>query len=693
MQTTSSPTLSPTELADFVAELKSTEAANAIRKLGSTGLPLPELWSKVSKVLPKSAPFSIHLKIFERVYRDWDQTKLGPPPAWLPDSKTIESSNLKEMMKALKLSNFEELHRWSVADRARFWDWITKRCDVRFKKAPSKLVDISRGVEKPQWFPGATMNIADSCFTAPKDKIALIHQKEGGPLQKTTYEELDKLSNRIANGLIEHGFKPGDVIGIAMAMNLDAIAAYLGIVKAGCAIASIADSFTPNEIQMRLRIGNAKGMITQDFTQRGGKKLPMYEKVCAANAPQTIVIPCEGEVGVKLREGDLAWKDFVSKKDSFTSHPCSPDAVINVLFSSGTTGEPKAITWNQSTPLKCVMDYWAHHDTHPEDVLAWPTNLGWVMGPIMIFCSMVNKSTYAVFDGIPTTAAFGKFVQDAGVTNLGLVPSLVKAWRTNECMTQFDWSKIRCFCSSGESSNPEDTLYLMMLAGYKPMLEYCGGTEIGGGYIMGTMLHPYSPSMFTTPALGHEMVILDENNQPATIGEAFVIGPAIGLSTTLLNRDHHEVYYADTPPGPNGELLRRHGDQIEKLPGGFYRVHGRVDDTMNLGGIKTSSAEIETAVKPVEGIIETAAIAVPPPGGGPSLLVIYAVLRSKDKTDVDDLKQKMQAAIKNNLNPLFKLHQVIVIDSLPRTATGKVMRRVLRDEYLKSQKSLSPVTA
>jgi acyl-coenzyme A synthetase/AMP-(fatty) acid ligase len=152
----------------------------------------------------------------------------------------------------------------------------------------------------------------------------------------------------------------------------------------------------------------------------------------------------------------------------------------------------------------------------------------------------------------------------------------------------------------------------MSRAGYRaPVVEYCGGTEIGGGYITGTVVQPASPATFSTPALGLDVVILDEGGRQAregADGEVFLVPPSIGLSQSLLNRDHHEVYHAGCPAGPGGELLRRHGDQMERLAGGYFRAHGRADDTMNLGGIKVVG-ELE-AVLGVPDVTDVAAIAV-----------------------------------------------------------------------------------
>ena len=154
----------------------------------------------------------------------------------------------------------------------------------------------------------------------------------------------------------------------------------------------------------------------------------------------------------------------------------------------------------------------------------------------------------------------------------------------------------------------------------------------------------------------------------------------MGLSTELLKSDHYDVYFEGNPSLPDTAPLRRHGDQIERLAGGFFRAHGRVDDTMNLGGIKVSSAEIEQVLNTVSGVRETAAVAMSPKDGGPSQLVIHAVLLPDAYTDKTLLRAALREAIREQLNPLFRIHDVVVRDSLPRTASNKIMRRLLRDE-------------
>ena len=158
----------------------------------------------------------------------------------------------------------------------------------------------------------------------------------------------------------------------------------------------------------------------------------------------------------------------------------------------------------------------------------------------------------------------------------------------------------------------------------------------------------------------------------------FIEPPCVGLSLELLNRDHHEVYYAGTPDP--GVTVRRHGDHIQKLDNGHYRTQGRVDDAMNLGAIKVGAGEIERAVHGTPGLREAAAVAVEPAGGGPSKLVMFAVVDGG--VAADELQSQMQQRIRSQLNPLFKIADLVIVDALPRTASAKVMRRSLRADYM-----------
>lgn len=599
-------------------------------------------------------------------------------PFWKPSKKIIEQSNIYNMMQQYGFDNYQDFWKWSINNKEVFWEATIHNLGIKQEKKFTSIVDISEGVENAEWLKNSKLNIVDSCFQNKDNAIAVIYQQEGGEIQKVRQTELLILVNEIANGFLEQGLKTGDKIAVDLPMTLEAVAIYLAAIKAGMPVVTIADSFTPNEIAVRLKITQPKLIFTQDILQRAGKELPLFSKVIEAKAPKAVVLKVSDKK-INLRNKDIYFDDFLSSKTNFKTIIQNPDDIITILFSSGTTGEPKAIPWTHTTPIKGASDGYYHQDIHENDVVCWPTNLGWMMGPWLVFAALINKATIALYYGTPTDNGFGEFVQNAKVTMLGVIPSFVKYWKNSKCMEKFNWNTIKCFSSTGEVSNPAEMEYLMQLANNKPVIEYCGGTEIGGGYVTSTVVQPNIASTFSTQALGGEFILLDENNNKSTKGELFLIPPIMGLSNTLLNRNHYDVYYKDTPEY-QGKLLRRHGDQLEQLENGYFKALGRVDDAINLGGIKVSSVQIEAVLNRLSFIKESAAIAVSPKGGGPSLLVIYYVENKSLITDNERL-QGVKKSISKQLNPLFKVTDLVKIEALPRTASNKVMRRKLRELY------------
>lgn len=639
--------------------------------------PAKEAWRKISQeLLTPQMPFELHLLLFSACYPKWHEFP-HTAPAWISHSDVTQKTHLAECMRETNHSSVKNFQKWSASQPAAFWEYIINKLKIKFAKKPENICDLNQGVENPVWLSGAKFNIIESCFKANPEHTAIVQQKRQGELQYFTYAELNKLSNRIANSLLKLGFLPGDAIAIDMPMHYHAVAIYLGIIKMGGIVVSIADSFSQDEIAVRLRIGNAKAIFTQDIIFRNKKIISLYEKVSAANAPMAIVLSSNEKLNVTLRKQDIDWENFLENNDHFQPVLCDPATPCNILFSSGTTGDPKAIPWTHTTAIKSASDAYLHQDIHEKDILAWPTNLGWMMGPWLIFAALINQATLALYDDVPRDRDFGEFVQNAKVTMLGVVPTLVATWRQSGCMKGLDWHHIKCFSSTGECSNPEDMLYLMTLAGYKPVIEYCGGTEIGGAYISSTFLEDNFLSIFNTKAFGSDFVLLDEAGHVTNNGEVALIPPSIGLSLNLLNADHHKIYFADMPRTPDGKILRRHGDQIQQVAPDCYCILGRTDDTMNLGGIKVSSAEIERVLVGTETIIETAAIATYQQG--PAHLVIFAA--TLENPDKETLKKIMQKKINEHLNPLFKIHDIVLVKELPKTASNKIMRRVLRKQY------------
>jgi len=630
------------------------------------------------------ASFDQQWNRYQEIYQGRDPD--APPPlVWQPAAEAIRKSNLGRFMRELGFVDYASLHAWSVQNRPDFWRKVLRLLGVALKREPAHVLDPAGCPEQPLWLSGARLNCMDSCFSADAEDPAIILGTESSPETRiVSYGELRELTDRVAAGLALHGLGRGDAVALYLPMTVDCVAAYLGIIKAGCSVVSVAESFAPVEVAKRLAIGRAAAVITSDCFLRAGKEIPLYAKAVEAAAPRAIVISASPGERAALRSGDIGWRDFLGSGEPGDSLAGDPEDIINILFSSGTTGVPKAIPWTHLTPIKCAMDGHFHQDIQPGDVVCWPSSVGWMMGPWLIFATMMNRATMALYEGSPTAKDFIRFVENAGVTVLGVVPSLVRAWRSSGVTGGADWSGIRVFSSTGEPSSREDYVWLMSLTGYRaPVIEYCGGTEIGGGYITGTVVQPASPATFTTPALGLDFAVLNGKGAPVAegeAGEAFLVPPSIGLSQRLLNADHHEVYYGGCPKGPHGEILRRHGDHMARLPGGFYKALGRVDDTMNLGGIKVSSLELEQILEQHEDIYECAAVAARSGEEGAENLIIFAV--SKGAADKERLTENLNRLIASKLNPLFRIHDLVLVDRLPRTASNKIMRRSLRHQYL-----------
>jgi acetyl-CoA synthetase len=718
----------------------------ATQKAGNNSSPII-IWSILHReILSPSIDFAIHKECYELVYGETACIK----PAWIPTNEIIMNTNIYQAMLRMNFQSYQQLYNWSIQNREEFWMTSMKIIDIVWDTAPSKVFTSEIDPINCTYFPGGKLNITDSCFhkRLPQEE-ALIYATETHPrhLKRWTFGYLDRLSNQIAHSIqCKLCLHPGDAIAICMPMTPESVAIYLGIIKLGCIVVSIADSFSSFEISIRCRLGNAKAIVTQDVINRGSKYLPLYSRVLEAvsepyleKSIPIVVLPAMLHVGsysshedefserggkqsrevtssgdlsvnihcsVVLRASfDLAWYEFLKdSNDSFVSVKCSSMDPCNILFSSGTTGEPKAIVWSHSTPIKCAIDGFYHQDIKLSDRVVWPTNIGWMMGPWLLF-QMINGATIGIFNGITSNKSFCEFVDESKMTLVGVIPSLVKSWQARNATNLCDWSSIRRFSSTGEASDPENYLWLMScVKGYSPVIEYCGGTEIGGSFLSSTLVQPNVPSMFSSPVLGSQLYLLNESSAPMEescyssskakakmSGEIAIVPPSIGLSTHLLNRNHFNTYFSDMPRGPRNEILRRHGDEILLLSDYFhfddnvsmhvsyYRALGRCDDTMNIGGIKVSSIEIERVCNLVHGVKDTAAIAVSSYKGGPSSLVVYVVLSN---SMLQNLKEQLQQSIKLNLNPLFTVSDIVTIKELPRTASNKVMRRLLRSDYL-----------
>lgn len=378
----------------FRGEL-TTSQQNLLAKAETVSDPVKR-WSLIAALLTPSDSFDIHKILFHNNYKGLTGHE-EVCPAYIPNESDIAKTNIGKMMSSLNIDCYQDFYRFSIEKPEEFWHACLQQLQVPFKVPYSRVFDTTsspHGVKSVDYLPGAQFNIVDACFSRrDKDEAALVYASEGdATIQTVSFGELDKLCSRIANGLVRPkeegglGLAKGDAVGICMPMTTEAVAVYFGIIKAGLVVVSIADSFSAGEIEMRMRIANAKAIFTQDVVYRRDKYLPLYTRVRESQQAldtYIVILPGDGHelhssVQTVLRpELDFSFPHFLHSSDTFSSVVCDARDTCNILFSSGTTGEPKAIPWMHSTPLKAAVDGFLHQDIHSGDVVCWPTNLGW----------------------------------------------------------------------------------------------------------------------------------------------------------------------------------------------------------------------------------------------------------------------------------------------------------------------------
>ncbi|MDF1746739.1 MAG: AMP-binding protein, partial [Gimesia sp.] len=315
-----------------------------------------ELWKQlIAQVLTPELPFSIHRLLYQRVFHQrMEQGK--PAPAWFPGEQEQSDSHLSEWLRDLNLNGMEELQDWSIQNREAFTQKLVDSLKIPFLEQPQQIMNLDTGVEQIEWLTGAKLNIVESCFKKKSDQTAIIFQQGSQKLQKLSYQELKALTAQVANGLQEAGIKPGERIAVMMPMTPESVAIFLGIIAAGCVVVTIADSFSAEEMQVRLKITEPKLIFIQDVISRNNKQLPLYTKLESDSKLPAIVLPESETSQIPLRSGDRLWSEFLSDHHELTYAARKPHDETTILFSSGTTGNPKGIPWDQTTPIKSAGD-------------------------------------------------------------------------------------------------------------------------------------------------------------------------------------------------------------------------------------------------------------------------------------------------------------------------------------------------
>ena len=659
------------------------------------------------------------------------------PIAWIPSEEIKERAQLTRFMKQIGVSTFDELYQFSIGDVEKFTAEVLHFLDIKFNPPYQKLLDLPDGVEFPHWCVGAGFNVVSHCLDRwqtdeMKDQPAIIWEGEEGETQTLSYEELIHQVKDCAAGLRANGFGKGDAIGIHLPMIPETVISLLAIARIGAIAVPVFSGYGIEAIASRMNAVGAKALITCDGFPRRGKNVRTFEiaEQAASSCPtiEKIIVVNRLDLADKPINKNpkvLTWYNLMTQgvqhvnlfRSSITKTTAEDPLII--LYTSGTTGKPKGIAHTHcSFPIKAAQDMAFGTDVGRGTRISWITDIGWMMGPWLIYGALMLGGTIVIYDGAPDYPApdrMWEFCAKHKVEILGISPTLVGALATHgdDLPKKHDLSSLRAFASTGEPSNPAPWSWLFVKVGDSriPIINYSGGTEISGGILMGNPLLPIKPCSFPAPCPGIDADILDENGKSVganEVGELTIKKPWIGMARGFWQeRERYLETYWSRFAG-----VWVHGDWAMKDADGHWFILGRSDDTLKVAGKRVGPAEVESLLVGDERVAEAAVIGVPDEMKG-TAMVAFCVLTgardvsplamnakreqtaeeseisSKSSSSDGDIASKMfalqselkQLVAKDMGKPLApsKIH---FVSALPKTRNAKVMRRVIRAAYL-----------
>jgi acetyl-CoA synthetase len=541
------------------------------------------------------------------------------------------------------------------------------------------------------------MNIVRNCLdkyegTDTDSQAALIWEGEGGQVRSLTYEDLRTQVNMAAGGLRSLGLGPGDAIGLYMPMVPEIVIALLAIAKIGGVILPLFSGYGAGAVTSRLVDGSAKALITADGFPRRGSTIEMLHVAdqAAHDCPSLKHVVIYEHVGlpIELVEGrDLTWESLLADQPTAAeTEDTEAEAPLMVIYTSGTTGTPKgALHTHCGFPIKAAQDMAFGMDVHSGDRIYWMTDMGWMMGPWLVFGALLLGATFLIYDGAPDFPGPDRvwdLVERHRIASLGISPTLVRALipHGEEPFRSHDLSSLRFFGSTGEPWNPDPWMWLFekVGGGSRPIINYSGGTEISGGILMGNPILPLKPTAFSGPCPGIAADVLDErgNSIQGQVGELVIKSPWIGMTRGFWKDPERylETYWSRWPD------VWVHGDFAAVDSDGSWYILGRSDDTIKVAGKRLGPAEVESVLVAHSAVVEAAAIGVPHEIKG-SEPVAFCVLTSETKPS-DSLARDLREMVASELGKPLAPSKVRFVSDLPKTRNAKVMRRVIRAAYL-----------
>ena len=635
--------------------------------------------------------------------------------AWQPTPEITERARLTEFMQEVGAKDWSDLYQKSIADVEWFTSEVLKFLDIKFNPPYQKLLDVSDGIAWSKWCVGGGLNITEMCVDRwqtdeMKDQPAIIWEGEESVSETLTYAGLFEQVKLCAAGLRANGFGKGDAIGIHLPMMIETVVSLLAINRIGAIAVPVFSGYGSNAIETRLDAVAAKALFTCNGFPRRGKyfhafgvaqqafaNCPTIEKVFVAGRSKTLLKTQTFEFIDKYSE--LLTIGEENQNLNFLE-PTNAEDPLMILYTSGTTGKPKGILHTHcGFPIKAAQDMAFGTDVGMGTRISWLTDIGWMMGPWLIYGALINGATICLYDGAPdypTPDRIWEFAAKHKIEVLGVSPTLIRSLMTHgdDLPAQHDLSSLRAFAATGEPWNPAPWWWLFEKVGQSklPIINYSGGTEISGGILMGNPLLPIKPCSFPAPCLGIAADILDENGNHAPngkVGELVIKKPWIGMARGFWqdNKRYLETYWS------RWENVWVHGDWAMRDADGHWFILGRSDDTLKIAGKRVGPAEVESLLVGHEQVVEAAVIGIPDEIKGTAMIALCVLKRSADilSASVEEA-DRMSAlrALENELKNLvaeamgkpLKPSRVLFVSALPKTRNAKVMRRVIRAAYL-----------
>jgi acetyl-CoA synthetase len=616
---------------------------------------------------------------------------------WEPSPEVISKSRLKRFMDQHGIETFAELLKRADDDIEWFWDAAIKDIDIAFYRHYDKVVDLSKGKPWATWWIGGRMNIVQSCLdryrgTASHDKLAIIWEGEPGEVRKLTYRELDQQVCKLAGVLRRLGIRLGDRVGVFMPMCPEVAISVLAIAKIGAVFIPLFSGYGPEAIASRLRDGEAKLVICADGFYRRGQVVAMKETLDKAlvSCPTVTRVIMHRRVvrEVPWTHGrDYVWEVVVEdESDRTPTHDLDPEDPLMIIYTSGTTGKPKGcLHVHGGFPVKTAQDMAHGFDVGADDTIFWYTDIGWMMGPWLIFGSLILGATMVLYEGTPDYPAadrLWRMVADHGVTVLGVSPTLVRGLMSHgdEVPAHHDLTSLRILGGTGEPWNPEPFQWFFknIGGGRIPVINYTGGTEISGGILCGNVITRLRPCSFAGPVPGIAADVLDAEGRSVRgeVGELAIRNPWPGMTRGFWGdrQRYLDTYWS------RFEGVWVHGDWAYVDPDdGLWYVLGRSDDTIKIAGKRLGPAEVESVLVGHPWVAEAAAIGVPDELKG-EVLVCFVILRPNRKGS-PELATELEDLVAGALGKPLRPKAIHFVADLPRTRNAKILRRVVKSVY------------